>query len=287
LLEVSDLGLKVYASDISNDGIDDILVIAPGGDGADNAKSEAGDAYALYGNPTRSGIIDLSVTLPELTVYGADDGDDLRDVFGGDISGDGINDFILGYRAADGPNNGGWYVGDIIAVNGGGIQGFWLNVPVTVSSALIFSYASSPLLSDTRISNFSITPSADSVDIVIDAWNISGTYYKKWTETASSAITISHTIGDLKADAYYTVKVDNTLFNNYFSNSSGEIAFTFTMPGGYSSKEFEVDEGGDTGDGDGDGKTGSEDEGTTGGDEGGDTSGGGGICFITTAIAWR
>jgi len=85
-----------------------------------------------------------------------------------------------------------------------------------------------------------ITPSSDSVDITIDTWNTSGTYYKKWIETASGSLSVSHTIGDLKANTYYTVKVDSARYSTYLSNSSGEISFTYT--GEYSDHEFEVEE---------------------------------------------
>jgi len=95
------LGLKVYANDINNDGVDDILIIAPGGNGENDDKKDSGNAYAIYGGPDLPRTINLGGTQPDsadLTVYAADTGDELRDILGGDISGDGINDLILGYR---------------------------------------------------------------------------------------------------------------------------------------------------------------------------------------------
>lgn len=111
------LGLKVYASDISNDGIDDILIIAPRGDGENGDKTDSGEAYVIYGSPALPQTINLAYTPPDLTVYSADnrideDGSsrgDLRDIIGGDISGDGVNDLILGYR----------YTGRIVALYDG------------------------------------------------------------------------------------------------------------------------------------------------------------------------
>jgi len=86
-----------------------------------------------------------------------------------------------------------------------------------------------------------IVPSSGSINVSIDTWNTSGTYYKKWTETgSSSSITASHTIGSLKANTYYIVKVDGSTFNAYLSDSSGQITFTYN--GGYSAKTFEVEE---------------------------------------------
>jgi hypothetical protein len=85
-----------------------------------------------------------------------------------------------------------------------------------------------------------ITPSIGYIDVSIDNWNTSGTYYKKWTETGSSPdITASHTVGNLEANTYYGVKVDGTIFRAYQSNSSGQITFTYN--GGYSTKTFEIE----------------------------------------------
>ncbi len=116
--EYDELGTKVYAGDINDDGTDDLLFIAPGGDGPDNGRIDSGDAYVIYGGSGLGGTIDLSVDMPDLIVYGAAEGDALRDVFGGDISGDGAADLILGYKAGDGPDNLYDHAGDIIAVFG-------------------------------------------------------------------------------------------------------------------------------------------------------------------------
>lgn len=112
-----ELGTKVYVSDINNDGIDDILAIAPGGDGLNNTRNNAGDAYVFYGKTDLGGIIDLGAAMPDLTVYGAKPDSVLRDVFGGDISGDGVSDLILGYKEGKNAYNNS---GEIVAINGTG-----------------------------------------------------------------------------------------------------------------------------------------------------------------------
>jgi peptidoglycan hydrolase-like protein with peptidoglycan-binding domain len=90
-------------------------------------------------------------------------------------------------------------------------------------------------------SSMVIIPASGSIDTSITNWNTSGTYYKKWTETGDGSTgNTTHTIGDLKANTYYTVKVDTSIFNTYLSNASGEISFTYT--GGYSSHNFEIEE---------------------------------------------
>lgn len=111
-------GIKVFAKDVNDDGIDDILVIAEGGDGENNAKNEVGDAYVIYGNSNLSGTLDLADTPADITLYGVDAEDNLRDIYSGDISGDGINDVICGYRHGAGIDNSYPYSGEIFIVNG-------------------------------------------------------------------------------------------------------------------------------------------------------------------------
>ncbi len=84
-----------------------------------------------------------------------------------------------------------------------------------------------------------IVPSYGSVSISIDTWNTTGTYYKKWSEEGSGHdISTQHTISDLRPNTDYIVKVGGVILDEYTSNSSGEIIFTYED--GYSTKEFEV-----------------------------------------------
>jgi len=101
-------------------------------------------------------------------------------------------------------------------------------------------YSIDPDIPDELV-NFSVTPSEDSIDLTVFYWLTSGTYYKKWKETASdSDITTTHVVGDLKPNTSYPVKVDGVLFGKYISNSSGQISFVYDL--GYSDKIFEVGE---------------------------------------------
>ena len=86
-----------------------------------------------------------------------------------------------------------------------------------------------------------LTPSSGSIDVAIDTWNTTSTYYKKWTEVGDTpAATAAHTVGDLRANQWYQVKVGSSVINTLQANSSGEIIFTYS--GGYSTKTFEVEE---------------------------------------------
>ncbi len=118
----------------------------------------------------------------------------------------------------------------------------FIGYTTTINSDNTATIAANGLTGTTTINSVAmdVTPSSGYINVSIDNWNTSGTYYKKWTENGSSGITASHTIGDLKANTYYMVKVDGTTFDTYQSDSSGQI--TFTYDGDYSTKTFEVEE---------------------------------------------
>lgn len=120
----------------------------------------------------------------------------------------------------------------------------------TVYTNNTVTYSTVPYNNYTEI-NLTVTPSTDSVNVMIDTWNTSGDYYKKWTEAASSGVTTAHTVGNLKSNAAYNVLVDGTALNAYLSNGSGEITFNYSF-GGLATKVFEVVESNDY---DGDGYT--------------------------------
>jgi len=80
------------------------------------------------------------------------------------------------------------------------------------------------------------------MDITDITWNTSGTYSKQWTESSSvSGLTNTiHTVGDLKANTYYTLSIDDTASDTYLSDANGKITFTFT--GHYSTHKFDINE---------------------------------------------
>ena len=102
--------------------------------------------------------------------------------------------------------------------------------------------------------DLSITPSggfgagdySEWMNIDIDTWNTTGTYYKKWTETSdNSSLTSAHTVGDLSASTYYTVWYtksgeDKTRLTTEQADGSSQIAFTYDQ--GYSDVIFEIEE---------------------------------------------
>jgi hypothetical protein len=105
--EASDyLGYGLASGDINGDGVDDLIIVAPGADGPDNGRQDAGEAYVVLGSPDLRGTIDVGQDQQDFTIVGAE-ADDLLANFAasGDFNGDGRDDIFLGTHKADGPDN--------------------------------------------------------------------------------------------------------------------------------------------------------------------------------------
>ena len=119
--EISDMaGQRSASCDVNGDGLTDLLVAAPGGDGPGNTRSRAGEVYVIYGRRgawTWSGDI-ISVT--DVRIMGQEPYDDLgTSVACGDIDGDGYGDVIMGAPTGDGPGNVRNGAGQIHVIPGG------------------------------------------------------------------------------------------------------------------------------------------------------------------------
>lgn len=107
-----DSGSAVAAGDINGDGTDDLII------GAYTASSVRGETYVIYGGPSLPATIDLDTVSADLTVRGADPADGCGiSVTAGDISGDGIDDLIIGASGAD--TAGGSDAGETYVIYGG------------------------------------------------------------------------------------------------------------------------------------------------------------------------
>ena len=90
--------------DFNHDGAGDLLLGARFGDGPDNGRADAGEAYVVFGSPTLGGTIDLARGEQHLTFYGARPGDNLGfAVAAADLNADGTDDIIVSAPISGGP----------------------------------------------------------------------------------------------------------------------------------------------------------------------------------------
>ncbi|HXF06114.1 MAG TPA: hypothetical protein VNM72_11985 [Blastocatellia bacterium] len=112
-------GFRILAQDLSNDGVAELIVSAPRGDGPRNGRTSAGEVIVISGTRTAGGVFDLAKRSPTIIVYGANVGDELGFQVGlRDFTGDTIRDLVLAAPGGDGPNNGrGEGTGEVVVVS--------------------------------------------------------------------------------------------------------------------------------------------------------------------------
>src|SRR4029077_6544509 len=109
-------------------GFDDLVLGAVFADGSGNAKTNAGETWAVFGHPGRlpSSIDLFSPPANARAVYGADANDLLGvNVAAGDVNGDGFADLVLGASGGAGPLNTKSSAGENHVVNGVPSTTYW------------------------------------------------------------------------------------------------------------------------------------------------------------------
>jgi len=100
-------GTSVVVADLNSDGIANVVIGAPGGDGPINGRNGCGEVIILKGKAQWPSTIDCAAWAVDAAVYGEDPNDELGTylITAGDINGDLATDLIVGALAADGPGN--------------------------------------------------------------------------------------------------------------------------------------------------------------------------------------
>ena len=110
----------IATGDFNNDGTTDFLLGMPGGDGPNDRRQNAGEAFIIFGAPDLPPTFNADgIPGPDVIIYGRDQGDRLgTSVTSGDVNGDGIDDVILSASDGDGPANSRSDVGEVTVLNG-------------------------------------------------------------------------------------------------------------------------------------------------------------------------
>jgi len=94
----------LVVGDFNDDGIGDLLMGARFGDGPDNSRENAGEAYIIFGSTTLPSSIDIMDDQQDITIFGAKVGDNLGfAVAAADVNDDGIQDIIVSAPMSEGP----------------------------------------------------------------------------------------------------------------------------------------------------------------------------------------
>lgn len=139
----------LVVGDFNDDGIGDLLMGARFGDGPDNSRENAGEAYVIFGSATLPSSIDIMDDQQDVTIFGAEAGDHLGfAVAAADVNDDGIDDIIVSAPMADGPGNGRTDPGETYIIFGSSDLGGIVDIAEGQQDVMIFAAEGFSLLGD-------------------------------------------------------------------------------------------------------------------------------------------
>lgn len=118
-------GASLSLSDLNGDGLADLIVGAPGADGPNNERVNAGEVYVMFGglnlfNGLRRDIAGQVGWSADLTLVGPAAGQNFGATLAvADMDGDGVDDLIVGAPLAGGPENVRANAGGAFVISGG------------------------------------------------------------------------------------------------------------------------------------------------------------------------
>lgn len=91
------LGFSVLGGDVNGDGIDDVMVGAPGATGTEDPRTDQGEVYIFFGSTDFGGTLDIADAPESVRITGAEGFSRLgHAIAAGDVNGDGTDDIVLG-----------------------------------------------------------------------------------------------------------------------------------------------------------------------------------------------
>ena len=98
-------GATVAAADLDGNGLAEVIVSAQRGDGPDDQREDAGEAYVVRGSATLPATLDMAARAYDAIIFGQRSGDELgASLVAADSDGDGLAEVIAGAERSDGPD---------------------------------------------------------------------------------------------------------------------------------------------------------------------------------------